>query len=514
MNNPVIYWVIGGLLILFFFYLIYQFTSTWRIWHIIFMFLVFAASIAMCAYISMTLRTHNAWRTVVRQQSEQIVDLKIDRDSMLYGDLLQVDQSDPSIRSLNAMLGRALIDRGRVWRECVPAQPAADDTVQVSTQAPGAAAGESAPNRMEQSMILYVFMELEAPEAEGLPLGAKVPAHYIGEFTAAAVTDTSVTLKPLLPLATVDKKMLRQPNFTWALYETMPVDGHRFFVADQEEQPKLQYDNADEYPVFGQMDETILKRTFEARRMAELNTPDGAMTAELQARYDQMIAPYLRDGKRSNDEDPPDNVWEKVTFEKKYEEDVDTAGDPLGAIQSSEDFFDRGRSEIALLRRGDTAKFKPGDWAVFPQDDANRLIAEEYAKPVESVFVRSLNDYESGFRNISSLLVQIAEDKREVERDTADVQKTNALVEAQLAYRQDERTKVTEDLQKFTVERDRINAYAAALETRWAEMRTEMSELYRVNHQLADELARLDQEITDAANRRTLEAIEEGAEGG
>jgi hypothetical protein len=323
--------------------------------------------------------------------------------------------------------------------------------------------------------------------------------------------------------------MVRFPNVTWSIYETMTVDGHRFFVQDPNEDPDLKHDNADEKPIFGQIDDDLLERTLSFLRMGQLNSDSGLQNmtqeqkTELQARYAAMIEPYQRDGKRSNEDDPPDNVLLKVKFTKKYEvDDVNTAGDPLGAIQSSEDFFDRGRAEVALLRRGsfdadgnwvsEPVTFKPDDVAVFNQEEANRLINEGYAELVERVFVRSLNDYETAFRNISQLLVKIDEDTREVQRDTADVQKAIALIEAQMQYREDERTKLTEDLQKFVLERDRITEYAALLETQWADLRTEMSELYLMNRELAKELARLDGEITAEADKRTLEAMQGDAE--
>jgi hypothetical protein len=524
MNNPVIYWAIGGLLIPFFFYLMYQFTKTWRIWHVIFMLFVFGAAIALCAYTSMTLRTHNAWRTVVRGQREQIGSLKTERDQMLYGKLAELEQETPTIRSLNAEIGRVLMDRGRVWRQCQPTPPEADDSVTVSLPpAPGEGGGvAAAPERLKKDTIVYVFVETEVPEEEGLPLGTKIPVHFIGEFTAAEDSADTVKLRPLLPLSPADKNMMRLQNFTWSIYETMPVDGHRFFVENpnegyDERMKRLTFDNADEQPIFGDLDEALLERTLAFQRMVELNSGPQPLTPdqqqELQARYAAMIEPYQRDGKRSNEDDPPDNVWLKVKFVKKYEEEVDTAGDPLGAIQTSEDFFDQGRAEIALLRRGEPAQFKPDDIGVFPQEDGNRLIDEGYAVLVERVFVRSLNDYEGAFRTIHQTLVQIYEDARQVQRDTAEVQKAIALVEAQIQYREEERTKLREDLAKFELERDRITEYAATLQTQWAEMRQELSELYRENQELANELARLDQKITADADRRTLEALDESSEG-
>jgi hypothetical protein len=522
MNNPVIYWAIGGLLIPFFFYLMYQFTKTWRIWHVIFMLFVFGAAIALCAYTSMTLRTHNAWRTVVRDQREQIGNLKTERNQMLYGNLIQLDQDEPSIRGLNAEIGRVLMDRGRVWRECQPTPPAADDSVTVSLPPAPAAGGATPPERLKKDTIVYVFIESEAPEEEGLPMGTKIPVHFIGEFTAAEDSADTVKLRPLLPLGPLDKNMMRLQNVTWSIYETMPVDGHRFFVRNpneghDERMKRLAFDNADEQPIFGELDEALLERTLAFQRMVDLNSGPQQLTPdqqqELQARYAAMIEPYQRDGKRSSEDDPPDNIWLKVKFVKKYEEVVDTAGDPLGAIQTSEDFFDQGRAEIALLRRGEPAKFKPDDIGVFPQEDGNRLISEGYAELVERVFVRSLNDYEGAFRNIHQTLVQIDEDAREVQRDTADVQKTIALVEAQIKYREEERTKLQQDLEKFELERDRVTQYAATLEAHWTKMREDLSELYRQNQELANELARLDEKITAEADRRTVEALGESTEG-
>ena len=88
-------------------------------------------------------------------------------------------------------------------------------------------------------MILNVFVEGEPPPEENLPAGSKVPGYFIGEFSATAVTDTSVTLKPTSRLDAIDKKVMRSGNATWALYETDPVDGHRFFTTDPSQEADL-----------------------------------------------------------------------------------------------------------------------------------------------------------------------------------------------------------------------------------------------------------------------------------
>ena len=139
MNSPIIYQVVGALLILFFFFLTYMFTKTWRWLHVTTMFFVFAATVTLTIYSSMTVRTHMAWKRDVAQKRADIERRERERDNWIHGDLLQLTHAEPSIRELKAELNRVLLDRGRVWRDCTPGTPAAG-TVTVTIPAP-----ESAP---------------------------------------------------------------------------------------------------------------------------------------------------------------------------------------------------------------------------------------------------------------------------------------------------------------------------------------------------------------------------------
>lgn len=507
MNNPIIYWVICGLLTLFFFFLTYKFTKTWRIWHVIFAFLVYGASIALLIYVSATYRTHNSWRVLVRDQSAQLKQLKEERDLMLYGQLTEVIQSEPSIRSATARLRRATIDRGRVWRGCTPGQAQPDDTVTVNTVAAPPPGAEAAPgngdqNHMEENMIVYVFVEAAAPPEANLPPGAKVPAYYLGEFATANVTPTSVTLKPTLPLSQDDKIALRQGGVTWSIYEIMPVDGHRFFAVDPEAKVNLNV-SADESPVFGQMDQAMLQRLMPPERLLPPSQwrqkPSAEVMQQLQDRAALLVTTYARDGRRASEDDPPENVWWKVRFTAAYEEEVDTAGDPVGAIVSSDDFFDRGRAEIALLRRGEPAKFKKGDVAVFPIEDARRLVEQdEVCEFIEPVYVRKLNDYEHGFRLVGRLMAQLAEDIFSAKRDVAETERANQRILEQTQAREKEREQLKADLAKMEYERDQITQYHERLEAKWGDLRTELSQMYRQNYLLMQELVQLDQQLTEA----------------
>jgi hypothetical protein len=540
MNNPVIYWVIGGLLILFFFFLTYKFTKTWRIWHVLFAFLVFAAALALCVVAALSLRTHQMWRSQATQYSRQIIVEKATRDELLYGDPLEAVQSKPSIRSVTAQVQRALINRGRVWRGCTPAQAAADDTVVVNipvTAAPpaDAAAGPAAPvpapapapaapgakpepapakpaapaapaPLVETNTILHVFVEeeLNPPEAD-LPAGTKIPRYFLGEFTATAATESSVTLRPTRPLNAAEKRAMRLPGRTWAIYETLPVDSHTAFAAHPYQTPDLNR-NADEAPLFGVIEAARLDQLLQAPKREGL--PSDEVFQQFQQRFQRMVQPYLRDGKRASQDDPPANVWLKVRFKKPHKEEVDTAGDPVGAVVSSQSFFDRGRAEIALLRRGGSVEFKVGDVGVFPQDDGNRLINQlQVCELIEPVYVRTLNDYDYGLRHLHELSVQLEETMFQTLRDKTEVERANALVLEQTKQSQADKVQLTEDLDKTRLEQERMTAYVTTLEGRYAKRREDLSLLYRANAELADELARIDQELTNRINRSSAAAV-------
>ena len=354
-------------------------------------------------------------------------------------------------------------------------------------------------------MILHVFVEDVAPPEENLPPGTKIPRVYIGEFSAVAVSATGATLKPTSPLNDGEKQWLRRGDATWVLYETIPVDQHRIFGVNLDETPDLNK-NADESPVFGAMEEAKLKRLFIEPTPEQAPSPE--VLKQFQDRYVRMITPYVRDGRRANEDDPPDNVWLKVRFTQPYKEEVDTAGDPVGAVVSSQMFFDRGRAEIAVLQRGKAVEFKKGDVGVFPQADANRLITQEkVCELIEPVYVRTLNDYEFGLDNIKLQLAQLDEARRQLLRDSGEVTRANQLASEQIALREQERQKVTEDLEKTRLEQQRITQYAAQLEGESTKLREEMRTLYRVNSELANQLAQLDRQLTERIDRQAEAAV-------
>jgi hypothetical protein len=357
-------------------------------------------------------------------------------------------------------------------------------------------------NQIEQTMILYAFTEAEAPpevrpraQEKPLPPGTKVPEIYLGEFTATAVTNTSVTLRPTLPLDTFQQQQLQAGGKTWTLFETMPIDGHNFFSGNPDGNADLN-ESADVAAIFGDMEPEFLGILL--RKMPGVDD----------AVHQRALDSYLRDGKRAADSDPPEKTWIKVRFLQDHEEIVDSDA-VLGGVTGSQDWFDRGRAEIPLLQRGDVAKFKKGAIGVFPQDDANDLITRGICERIEPIYVRSLNDYEYQFRSTYLQMVQIRQTIERIQHNIDQLTAANTRTETLIAYRTDEKTKLTQDRDKFVYERDQITAYLGQLQAVYNETKDELSRLYRSNFQLSEELRIASEELTREINRRTAEAVAE-----
>jgi hypothetical protein len=482
----------------------YMFTKTWRWFHVTMMFFVYCASIATVVYVSMTIKTHDAWRRLVREQLEAVAKLTNEQDRLTFGNLTEPDQSFVPLNKLNARWGRATLARGRVWRACTIANgPAANGSVTMNTA--GATATPGARNNIKDEMILYAFTESPAPtelapELQDPASAINFPHYFIGEFTVTAVTDTSVTMQPTFQLTAVGRAVMGS-GAAWCLYETMAPDGHSYFGEDQDKSIDLSLDANDE-PVFGAVIESDI--TMLMRRAGKLAAETDEQFLQ---RYQSIILEYVRDGKRASDEDPPENRWLKVRFTGNYSEVVDSAS-KLGAVITSEDFFDRGRAEIAILQRGEEAKFKKDDIAIFPPLDANRLIDLNVCELVEPIYVRSLRSYAQTYRELYQRSRDLEADIDRVIDNTKDLTHANELAEEQITYRDEERTKLKADLAKFVYERDEIEKYAVTLAATMAEKRAKLSYLYLANRKLATDLAEAHRVLTEAINRKTAAAAD------
>ncbi len=458
MDNALMVQIVLGLLVIFFFVTIGFSVRTWRFAHIFFLVLTFFAAGTFGVFGAMVLKTHKNWRTEV-QKMEQDLEIRLrEKENIQFGDVTQVVQ-EANLRSVKAEVSRTLLDRGRVWRGTQPGN--FDGTVTVTTAAIGAppAEGAAAPaaksNNIEAKTILYAFKEL--PDANNTMF---LPSVYLGEFVATAVTESSVTLAPTVPLDADQLQQIRVVDSIWVLYEVLPVDGHEFFAG---------------------LDDATLRTLI----------PQGRMT---QAEYDALITSYLRTGTPATDDDPPQYKWVKVKFLKKKSIDVDSDQMNAGAL----DFFDQqGRSVASRLRRNEAVEFDLGDTAIVDQETAETWAAAGEVEKQEFIYMRPLHDYAALFHSFYNQRELLTDKVERVNRETATIETATALAEAQVVSLTEEKAKIEQDKANFLLEQTAVTDLEIALKAQSEDLRKQLTQTYLMNQQLAAELAALQQRLAD-----------------
>jgi hypothetical protein len=230
--------LIGVILIsLFFLVALFLCSKTWKIAHIFAMFLVFGASIAFLIFATISLKTHDAWETKVKEMRATLEEQQKIKRELEVGNLDTLANAEDSQLVLPEQLWRQTYDAGQVLRGCTPG--AFNGNVSVNTLAAGAAAptgGDGAeasapPNGLLPQMIVHAFKEVDGPDG-------KIPQLYIGEFVVTAATDSSATLTPTLPLDDFQQNLAStRDGSTWALYGRLPRDNHFAFVDPQATNP-------------------------------------------------------------------------------------------------------------------------------------------------------------------------------------------------------------------------------------------------------------------------------------
>jgi len=478
MNDfAIIFQVLGGLLALFFIFLTYMNTKTWRWVHVTFTFLVFAAGLTFCIYAAMTLKTRAAWVSLHDKTEKQVEDVQKQIAIVTRGN--PQDPSAPSLVSARAALAETIIDRGRVWRGGIPTIDRATGAITVATTPPIdpnlPAPPAAKPNNIQPKTVLHAFREGQIPSADGTPI--VVPVAYIGEFEATAATPNSVTLMPTMQLAPDQIAAGTGPgqNFlpSWTLYEVMPVDGHNWF------------DGTDE------------------QRQAELP----------KIIPQPIVQSYLRDGREATENDPPENVWIEVKFLKDYEMAVDATA---AASLNAEPFDADGQAVIHRLQRkgeGDDAgkvKFGPEPpriaAAILDKQTADELIASGTAELVRRIYRRPLNDYERKLHGINDRVVELNTRLRQLDMDNKAMLASTEKANEQAKLVEELKVNLNDDLQKTTFERDELKKYHEALASRFTSVQTELSQLYRANKAIARELADLNARLTEDIEARTRQA--------
>lgn len=478
--SPLIYQILLALVALGFIFLTYLNTKTWRWVHVTVTFLVFVASVTFCVYAAMTLKTRAKWIKEVDNLEKQLATTEAELQRVTSGEASAIEGKPESLIALREELARMVIDRGRVWRGTVPNIDRRTGAVTLLTSPPPDPNNPTPPpakkNNIAVKTILFAFRE--AQEGPDKPI---VPAAFIGEFKATAVTDNSVTVEPTMPL-TPEQIAAGSAAGTWMLYEVLPVDGHDWFQGTPEE------------------------------RLAPLAAAAGLERWPPQ-KLQSVAAPYLRDGEEAGPNDPPENVWYEVRFEQEFEVPVDA---PLVNSLDSEPFDSEGRALLSRLRRGTTPDeigkvvFGPKDGqiqtAILDQQTAEGLIQQGIAKLERRIFRRTLQDYDRLFHAFNERLAELNSRIRQLDQDNKAIIASTEKAEQQAKLVEELKAKATADLAKKNYELAELTRYKAALEAQFTTVQQELSQLYLANKALGRELARRTAELTEEIDRRTREA--------
>src|SRR5687767_4135313 len=109
------------LLVLFNFFVLYMCAKRWRIVHVMFTFLVFAASIAFVFFATVSLKTRVAWQKAYVAREKELAKEQNDEELLKFGDLKKnVEKVEATIVGAKALVEQEHYDRGRIWNNCVP----------------------------------------------------------------------------------------------------------------------------------------------------------------------------------------------------------------------------------------------------------------------------------------------------------------------------------------------------------------------------------------------------------
>jgi hypothetical protein len=215
----------------------------------------------------------------------------------------------------------------------------------------------------------------------------------------------------------------------------------------------------------------------------------------------RVLQSYLNDGSRPPEGTPPEQVYVRVEFLKDYTIEVD-AQEQRNATEGG--FYDlSGRSVDARLKRGeDGAKvsFKQGDRIVFDSTTANDLGKQDLIKVVSPVFVRSLNDYEYAFREVRRQITAALQDAVLIQRELAEMQKSQGVADNQVRLGQEERSKLDKDFAQYKKELDVISSEAARLQEESQTTRSEISATFKQIQALRDQIVARQRALSEAIN--------------
>jgi hypothetical protein len=234
----------------------------------------------------------------------------------------------------------------------------------------------------------------------------------------------------------------------------------------------------------------------------------------------EIVEQYLKDGQAIKDPkvaDDPNNpdynhIWRLVRFTKEHRSEALPAEKPAQPAQPA----DAAAAEVveqlpeednkAIIRE---MKFQPGDEAYFDRQTAAELVKSGVAEYVESgdnvvthIYRRPLNDYPLAFREVRTELLATQFKLAEAQRQIEAINKSIELAKQTQQLRQQESTRLAQDLEKVQFEAETIQKLHDALVTSVKNANDQIESLRKSISSHADALARLQLKAAQAIDRR------------
>jgi hypothetical protein len=453
----------------------------------------------------------NFKRLTLTKQHDQLME-KVEKlskqvDVEMYGDRLNPVLNLEKFVPLSNELNRLSLERGRVWRGAMrqqapagkpgelPAfsvrlaskpsnvpgeQPAGAAASGAAVAAPAIATSDSG---LAAESVVYAFGEVNIQINANNVL---VPNVYLGEFLVVENKDGNVLLRPTAPLSKVQEAVLgRGTHPTWAIYEVVPVDSHVAFAA-QGSAPERD-------SVFGRMDPSEIGKLLGLDPNLAKAEPNSLNPVE--ARRAKLLKSYLDDGQRAPEQTTDESLAYRVTFKREHTIAVDSV--QKGNAMEGGYYNSEGKTVDERLKSGleEGVKFNEGDSYVFDAAAARKLEQEGVVTLEDRIFVRPLNDYEYGFREMRRLTTRARQDLILLNRELEESTRTTQVTLEQEIKRGEESNKLKLDKAQYKKELDVITDVADKLQSEVTAKATSLSQLYSQMVQLHDRIVRRSNEI-------------------
>ncbi|MCC7085778.1 MAG: hypothetical protein IT427_12315 [Pirellulales bacterium] len=264
-------------------------------------------------------------------------------------------------------------------------------------------------------------------------LPADKGGQFVGEFEVAKVNGQDLALAPVLPLLPNDSKRLAQrKNRSLWLYEIMPTDSYDLYA-----------------------------ELAPAQRMA-------LFSADVPNDVKQQFA---KDGAAPDgSETDASHVWRRVKALKSFEVSI-------GAGEKAESVTVPEGAELILDPKSAEERIAAGDVAPVEGND--------------KVYRRSLRDYLRQYRDLNLSIGAQLRKIGETSGELAIVQEAKKKVDADLAFRSQEKKLLTSDKARFVAESERVKAHVKALEEELQAIGVKLRDVYEDNLRLEKELTRI-----------------------